>query len=945
MHPTPTQDNPDTAVSTDQGGLPGYLTAAPGEGALRQAAGQAAVSNLEQLDAAAAGYARTLVELLDEQLHHVLQTRHASILPCFTEAAPLPPGEDALIGLLQAWGIRFQLLNIAEENTGMRRRRYNESSGRPENMRGTFHYAVGEAARSGMDAAGLQALLDGLCVEPTITAHPTEAKRVTVLGIHRRIYVLLYHLESTRWTARERERLIHLLRSQIDLLWLTGELRLERPKVEQEVAWGLHFFEQTLYGVLPPVLERLRWALAQHYPRHTFELPPLLSFASWIGGDRDGNPYVTNRTLRSTLRSGREMVLDYYRQRLHELGTHLSVNEHAVQLPADFREALERLLEHTGTRRSLPTRHPGEVFRQYLSAMGRKLDRTRLEEPETPARPGYPRYSDATELITDLRALEQGLAQADCHALSAELVTPLRHQVEAFRFCTVRLDLRENTSVLHHTLCQLRLARGLPADSDPVEWRRWLTEELAKPRGTPPVGLDAKATSTLEMLRLAARMRERVDHEAVHHFILSMTRSVNDILGAYLLAKEAGLFADPEGVDACRLPIVPLFESIEDLRHAPEIMRELLQIPLVRRSVRRQGGVQEVMIGYSDSNKDGGFFTSNWELNKAQERLHQTGMQAGIPITFFHGRGGSVSRGGAPTGRAIAAQPLGSIQGRMRITEQGEVVSSKYANEGTAEYHLELLIASVLEHAVHSQNPQQRQAPPEFHEAMEALSSLAFAAYRELLETPGMYDYFRIASPLEELAAMNIGSRPPRRSGASTLDDLRAIPWVFAWTQNRHLVPGWYGLGTALQSFIKVRGTDGEALLHRMFEESRLFRLIIDEAEKMLALVDLQVAAAYAGLVSDETVRRRIYTLIQEEHARSCAMVLRISHNPSLAFHSRRFRRKLERRYTILRQVGLEQARLLQQIRASGKPGHRHPMQKPLLLAINCISAGLGWTG
>ncbi len=348
--------------------------------------------------------------------------------------------------------------------------------------------------------------------------------------------------------------------------------------------------------------------------------------------------------------------------------------------------------------------------------------------------------------------------------------------------------------------------------------------------------LPAEAVETIDMFRQVAELRRGLDREAFGSFILSMTRSVDDVLGAYLLAKEGGAFLDTTGKEICPLPIVPLFETIADLRAAPAIMAELLNIPLVRRSAHWQGGVQEVMIGYSDSNKDGGFVASNWELAKAQSKLTKVGREAGVAIAFFHGRGGSVSRGGAPTGRAIAAQPAGSIRGRFRVTEQGEVVSSKYANRGTAAYQMELLAASVLEHALKSEREEALQPRFEFDDAFEALSGASRAAYTRLISHPDLVTYFQAASPLEEISLLNIGSRPARRFGARSLSDLRAIPWVFAWAQNRHMITSWYGVGSAIQNFIAVRGDKGEALLKRMFHESRLFRLIVDEVEKALLL-------------------------------------------------------------------------------------------------------------
>jgi phosphoenolpyruvate carboxylase len=447
------------------------------------------------------------------------------------------------------------------------------------------------------------------------------------------------------------------------------------------------------------------------------------------------------------------------------------------------------------------------------------------------------------------------------------------------------------------------------------------------------------------MFRIVPELRSEVDREAIGTVILSMTRSVADVLAVYLLAKEGGLFADRPGVEACTLPIVPLFETIDDLQRAPQMMKELLAVPVVRRSVRAQGGAQEVMIGYSDSNKDGGFLTSNWELSKAQVKLTRTGLEAGTPISFFHGRGGSVSRGGAPTGRAIAAQPAGSVRGKLRLTEQGEVVSFKYANRGTAQYQLELLAASVLEHTLKSEREEALAPSGEFDEAMEALSGAAQAAYRRLIDHPDLLLYYQAASPLEELSLLNIGSRPARRFGAKSLGDLRAIPWVFAWSQNRHFVPGWFGVGSGIETFLEVRGARGEALLKRMFTDSRLFRLVVDEVEKTLTYVDLDIAREYAALVPDPRAREAVFAMVEEEYHRTVAAVLRVSGGTTLVERYPRFRRRLGRRLGTLNQVSRQQVQLLRRVREAGHGNAEEEQLSALLLSMNCIAAGFGATG
>ncbi|HXE56768.1 MAG TPA: phosphoenolpyruvate carboxylase, partial [Gemmatimonadales bacterium] len=900
----------------------------------------------------AAAYAAETAELLFGLLLDVVRARQPALEPVLrgrSPAADLPP--EVAARSLQAQGLWFQLLSIAEQNAAMRRRRQVETES-PEPPRGTVARVVAEAAGAGVGADELRALLGRLRVRPVLTAHPTEAKRVTVLEKHRRIYRRLVELETPRWTPRERRALVDAIRTEIELLWLTGELRLEKPTVSQEVAWGIHFFNETLFEAVRVLLEKTSAALGQHYPGEAFALPPFFQFGSWIGGDRDGNPFVTNDVTRQALGDYRLAALRHYRQRLAELVRALSITERVAPIGPRFRRALDEALAARPDAEALRRRNPGEVFRQFLAVMLARLDETvrRAEAREACSPPEG--YGGADELIADLRAVEQGLEEIGAGAIAAQLVRPVRWEAEAFRFSTVRLDLRDNSDRVNAALAGLWRAytgsEGEPPPSSSERWRGWLLAELARPRreaDRPPADrLPDDARETLGMFRLVAEARRTVDREAIGAFVLSMTREVGDVLGVYLLAKEAGLFVDAAGVESCTLPIVPLFETIDDLRRAPAIMRELLAVPLVRRSVRAQGGVQEVMIGYSDSNKDGGFLTSNWELNRAQVRLTRLGEEAGVPIAFFHGRGGSVSRGGAPTGRAIAAQPAGSIRGRLRLTEQGEVVSFKYANRGTAQYQTELLAASVIEHSLKSERETALVPVGEFDEAMEALSGAAHAAYRRLIEHPMLLAYYQAASPLEELALLNLGSRPARRTGARTLKDLRAIPWVFAWSQNRHFVPGWYGVGSGLATFVELRGERGRALLRRMFDDSRLFRLIVDEVEKTLTYVDLDIAAEYAELVPDPGVRRTMYGMVAEEYRRTVEAVLGITGEASPAERFPRFRRRLDRRLPTLNQVSRQQVELLRRFRAA-TGDDRDDYLSALLLSINCVAAGFGATG
>jgi phosphoenolpyruvate carboxylase len=840
---------------------------------------------------------------------------------------------------LQACGIWFQLLAVAEENAAMRQRRKLERQGGPDAVPGSFCQAVASIAAAGVPADEVQRFLNAAAIRPVLTAHPTEAKRVTVLEIHRRIYRLLFELDSQRWTERERADLTAQLRTEIDLLWLTGELRLEKPTVPQEVAWGLHFFEETIFESLPGLLDRLDDALQRHYPGEHLSVPAMVRFGSWIGGDRDGNPAVTVAVTRAALTANRAASLRRYRRNVEQLLQRLSVAAHSIRVPESFQAALQAKLAASGSGEAIARRNPGEVFRQYLACVLRALDATLGGDGAGYARP--------EALAADLRTVEAGLTEAGYANLAAGLVRPLRLQVESFGFHTASLDLRQNAATTNRALSEIarRLDRNAPAPGS-QRWDTWIREELARPLDAlpEPAGLSEEAGETFALFRAVRELRDG-DPAAIGAFILSLTERASDVLAIYLLAKYAGLFADDAGVESCSLAIVPLFERIADLHNAPAVMRELFDVPVVRRSIRAQGGRQEVMLGYSDSNKDGGFLTANWELFKAQIELSRIGGAAGIALAFFHGRGGSVSRGGAPTGRAIDAQPAGSLRGGIRITEQGEVVSAHYANRGTALSHLEVLTAAVLAKGLLAAQDRPT-VEPEYHDAMEALSGTAGAVYRQLAVHPGLLAYYQAASPVEEIARLKLGSRPARRFGARTLDDLRAIPWVFGWSQNRHFVPGWYGAGTALRRFVEIRGEDGTALLRRMFADFPIFRLIIDEIEKVLPLVDLAVARRYADLVADPGTREEIFALIAAEYRETAKMVLLVTGENALLDRFPNYAARLRRRLPLLDGTARAQIELLRRIRAR-RGGEKPPLQPlvPLLLSINCVASGLGWTG
>ncbi|TGT76692.1 MULTISPECIES: phosphoenolpyruvate carboxylase [unclassified Mesorhizobium] len=880
---------------------------------------------------------RSLLLRLLLQVARAREPEIAAVLSGRRSLVSLAPGQR--IPALQASGVWFQLLTIADELMAMRARRELEQGAGADEVPGSFSSVIAEMAAAGHSAAEAQAALDALCVGPTMTAHPTEAKRVTVLEIHRRIYRKLTELDQPRWAPRERDLLVADLESEIELLWMTGELRLERPTVEREIAWGLHFFREVIFEATPQLYGKLQSAFERHYPGESIKIPSFMRYASWIGGDRDGNPNVTAEVTAHAMAEYRDTAIGWYLAQVQRLVSVLSASSNVIELPASFKPVLQTALEKSGDAQEIAARNPDEPLRQFASALLARLVATRDG--------GEAAYLSAEAFRADLSALSSVLEAIGGRAVARRFIQPLLWQVGSFGFRTISLDIRQNSTVVNRVLAELF---ALMDPADPVvpgtpQWsariRAALTqgERLEIDEGR----LSSEAAELLSTFSVIARQISGSDADAIGSFVLSMTRSADDLLAVYLLAQYCGLSTAP-GSGTISLRIVPLFETIADLRAAPAILNGLLGVSLVRRTVRDFGARQEIMLGYSDSNKDGGFLASNWELAKAQKRLAAIGRKHNIRISFFHGRGGSVSRGGAPTGRAIAAQPQGTVAGAMRVTEQGEVVSSKFANRGTGLNQLEVLAAAVLAHGVRSSGDTETKESPEFDEALEALAGMSQASYAGLMAEPGFLDYFNQASPIAELALLKMGSRPDRRFGASGIADLRAIPWVFAWSQNRHLLTGWYGIGSALSAFVTVRGEAGRELLARMFEHSRFFRLIVDEAEKTLYQSNMEIAGLYAGLVSDKDAASRIHARIAAEYELTRRLIGDLT-GGDLSARFPMFKRRFDNLRRQMDDIHRLQVDLLGEVRASSGTADRKRATDALLVSINCISAGLGWTG
>ncbi|MFD0858860.1 phosphoenolpyruvate carboxylase [Roseovarius aquimarinus] len=865
------------------------------------------------------GYAAQLRDLLWSQLLRVVLHRApgvAALLRAPDEAAPPAPEQTG--DFLQAVNIWFHLTKIAEENAAVRARRRTEATRGAQSVEGSFAEAMAEIAATAPET--FESAVGCLAVGPTLTAHPTEAKRVTILEIHRRIYRLLVSLETHRWTPRERAARIERLRGEIDLLWLSGELRLERPSLADEIEWGLQFFRDSLFDATPQLFEQFIAAREAFFPQQAGAVRPCLKFHSWIGGDRDGNPNVTVEATKAALAKGRSTAIQRHMADLARAARDISISRDIAHIPAPHLAALDAIVARADDHEAIARRNPGEIFRQATSAIIARLD-------------GRPRYRHVEDMAADLHRIEAALAAIGSEQLGESYIRPIRWRVEVFGFRTTALDIRQNSSVTTRVLAEIW---GDELDYGSAAWSARLRQDLAA-ETLPPVAMASlgdEARELLTLLRTVLDVRAGDDPDAIGAFILSMTRSTDDLLAVYLLARHAG--AAGEALD---LPVVPLFETIDDLRRAPRILADLAEVPTARRSLKRQGSRVEIMLGYSDSNKDGGFICSTWELEQAQREITRALGALGLVPAFFHGRGGSVSRGGAPTGRAIAAQPAMTLNGAMRTTEQGEVVSAKYANRGTALRELEQLASSALRHTALSGTAPLRD--PAHDDALRALSGMSQVAYASLLSAPGFVRYFHEASPVEELAMLKIGSRPARRFGAAELSDLRAIPWVFAWSQNRHLLTGWYGFGTACQSFAKVRGPAGWDMLREMFAASKLFQLMVDEVEKTLFQSDMQIAARYAALSTDAENGAAIFGMVRAEHAASCEAIHAITGQPVLAA---RFPRLTARVEASRAHLGIIHGVQIEQLRALRADPERSDTAR-LLQSMTCISAGLGWTG
>lgn len=864
----------------------------------------------------------------------------------------------------------FDLVNLAEEQHRVRvlRARERTTLARDESIA----RALAEFRQRGIPAQRVAALMDRLAIELVFTAHPTEARRRTILSKLAHMAVLLYEWDRPDLLPRERAQLEQQLRIEIHTLWLTERARTTRPEVTDEVRIGLFYFDTILWEAVLRLYDDLRRALAQYYPE--VPMPPrFLTFGSWIGGDRDGNPFVTTAVTAEALCLNRGLAVEKHRAALRRLERALSVSDRRAAISEALRASLERdrtlanlhtepapatadsqslpVNSHDTTRRLawLHRRYPHEPYRLKLATLARELDETTRDD--VTARllgiqdPPLPRLRCAAQLAHELDLIDESLRAGRGAVIAEGELQTLRDQVRVFGLHTARLDLRQEAACLMADVDSLLYAYRLApafAQMPPPAQERLLTELLlAPPRPlSPGGGLSTETNETIALFHLLARTYAAYGAEPLGVFVISMTETPANVLAVLLLAHWAGI--------ADQLDLVPLFETMEALEQSPQVMRALFTNPAYARHLAARAAKQQVMVGYSDSNKECGLVAANWALYRAQRELARVCREHGVTLTLFHGRGGSIARGGGPPSRMIGAQPPGTLEGRFRMTEQGEVLAARYGNSHLAHRHLEQIVYAVLHMSIESEDD----VPAEWHARMDELSAAGLRAYRALVyETPRFVEFWEQATPIHEIEQLRIGSRPAHRRTLTSIQTLRAIPWVFSWMQSRFNLPGWYGLGSALKAVAGDTTTPrGEACLQelqRMAREWRFFKTMLTNVQNALGKADMGIAAQYAQLVNDATLREQIWGRIRDEFACTRAWILRLTEQSEILDHEPVLQHSIRVRNPYVDPLNFIQIELLRRLRALPDDDHaaRAELMDAMVVTINGIAAGLRNTG
>lgn len=865
---------------------------------------------------------------------------------------------ETAIAVIRAFTVYFHLINTAEQHHRVRRRQAYERAGRPEIQRGSLA-ALGTTLGK-LDATNIQQLLDHLSIELVFTAHPTEATRRSLITQARGIADLLdAHDAFAQMTPRQQQAWQSDLENIIALLWRTDSIRYVRLRPLDEIKMGVYYLDEVLYTAVPVLYSELQQVLQSVQPGVAFSLPPFLHLGSWIGGDQDGNPNVLPSTMLQALALQRAHIIEQYRTSIESLAQHYAQSLQYCTITRELAASIEQDALHLADYdRELGPQTVQEPYRRKLSFMWKRLGA--LGTSGTTRSEGYA-YCTPTELLNDLELVRESLVEDGQMGIAQGRLATLIRQVQVFGFHFAALDIRQHSERHARALAELLRVTGLSQgdyrDLDEQARVELLTTFLGDPRVLPRQHLEVSAETehVLRTFEAINQARQEYGVEAITCYVISMTRAVSDLLEVLFFCKEVGISG---------LPIVPLFETIEDLRACTGILERALHLPVYRAHVRACREQQQVMLGYSDSSKDGGILTSSWELYQAQGRLAELGKNHGIDIILFHGRGGAIGRGGGPIYDAILGQPPGSVNGHIRITEQGEMLSFKYGLPAIALRNLELVTAGVIKSSLPGEAPREPYRDEEqqrrWANIMDDLSARAYSYYRRLIyDDPDFLHFFEQATPILELGWLNLGSRPTRRAQGRSLEELRAIPWVFAWMQSRYVLPSWYGVGHALEEYL-AQHSDGLSELQHMYQAWPFTRAFLDNMQMTLSKADLHIARHYATLVDNAEVRARLSREIESEYERTERLLLAITGGKALLDSNHVLQLSIRRRNPYVDPLSYFQVALLRRLRTLGGPllltgpelsaaspaeRERARLTYAVLLTINGIAAGLRNTG
>ncbi|MEK5059369.1 phosphoenolpyruvate carboxylase [Paenibacillus shunpengii] len=849
--------------------------------------------------------------------------------------------------VIRAFAIYFQLVNIAEQNHRIRRKRDYERSAGEAVQPGSIEKAVQTLKDKGFGYTEVQSILETMSLELVMTAHPTEASRRVILDIHKRISEDVMLLDNPTLTHREREQLREKLLNEVITLWQTDELRDRKPTVLDEVRNGMYYFHETLFHVLPDVYEELERCLEKYYPEHRWHVPTYLRFGSWIGGDRDGNPSVTADVTWETLKMQRKLALREYQRILIELMGKLSFSTNIVTVSEELMSSIEEDRQKVVLKKADIWRNEKEPYRikiaYMLSKLNNVLDDNKVGQSD--------RYASPEELINDLKLIDRSLRYHYADYVADTYVKKIIRQVELFGFHTATLDVRqhsqEHENAMKEILAHMNIVDDYSALSE-EEKIDLLAGLLSDPRPltSSHFSYSESTQECLEVYRTIYRAQKEYGRNCINSYLISMTRGASDLLEVMVFAKEVGLYRrEPDGNVICTIQSVPLFETIEDLHAAPAIMKRLFELPVYRNCVSAMEDLQEIMLGYSDSNKDGGVVTANWELLVAMNEITAVSQKYNIKLKFFHGRGGALGRGGMPLNRSIMAQPPHTIGGGIKITEQGEVLSSRYSLQGIAYRSLEQATSALLTSAMVAsvETPVEEEA---WKKIIVSISEASLKKYQDLVfNDPDFFNFFKESTPLPEVGELNIGSRPSKRKNSNRFEDLRAIPWVFAWTQSRYLFPAWYAAGTGLQSFYQGK-EENLKVLQDMYKNYPFFRTLIDTVQMAVGKADMNISKQYTSMVQDDEIRARVKGKILEEYELTKDLLLKITGQQDILDNVPVIQESIRLRNPYVDPLSYLQVQLLTELRALREQnGDDSELLREVLLTINGIASGMRNTG